>query len=133
MHVALVQVCEQSFSRQAIEQVPPVHCWLQSPCAHCIEQVALSHVCVQSLSAHVPAHVEPDGHVYWQSLRSPPHVSEQDAFAGQLQSLPPSGHENPVVPPSVAAPGVFVLLLLHAPTIRRRKVTRATLSSMAET
>jgi len=31
VHVALVQVCEQSLSRQAIEHVPPVHCWLQPP------------------------------------------------------------------------------------------------------
>jgi len=133
VHVALVQVCEQSLSRQVIEHVPPVHCWLHPPWVHCIEQVALSQVCVQSLSAHVPAHVEPEGHVYWQSLQSPEHVSEQDSFAGQLQSLLAPGQLNPVVPPSVAPPGVVVVLLLHGPTMRRRKVTRATLSSMVET
>jgi len=129
-HVALVQVCEQSLCRQVIEHEPPVHCWLQPPCAHCIVQVALSQVCVQSLCAQVPAHVEPAGHMYWQSLRSPEHVSEQDVFAGQLHSLLASGHEKPAVPPSVATPGVVALL--HAPSIRK-KVARPTLLSMAET
>jgi hypothetical protein len=132
VHIALVQVCEQSLWRQVIEHEPPVHCWLQPPCAHCIEHEALSQVCVQSLSAQVPAHVEPEGHMYWQSLRSPEQVSEQDVSAGQVQDSPlASGHENPVVPPSAATPEV-VVLLLHAPTIRRN-VTRPTLLNMTET
>jgi hypothetical protein len=130
-HAALVQVCEQSLCRQLIEHEPPMHCWVQPPCPHCIEQVALSQVCWQSLSAHVPAHVEPDGHTYWQSLRSPEHVSEQDIPTGQLQDSPASGHENPVVPPSVATPGV-VVLLLQAPSIRRH-VTTEMLLNMTET
>jgi len=131
-HVALVQVWAQSLCRQVIEHEPPVHCCVQPPWAHCIEQVALSQVCWQSLSAHVPAHVDPDGHVYWQSLRSPAHVSEQEAPTGQLQDSPASGHEKPVGPPSVATPGAGLVLLLQAPSISSH-VTRWRLSSMTET
>lgn len=69
--------------------------------------------------------------MYWQSLRSPAHASEQDVFAGQSQDSLASGHENPVVPPSVATP-VGVVLPLHAPSIRRNVSARMS-SSMPGT
>ena len=132
-HVALVQVCAQSLCRQVIEHEPPVHCCVHPPWAHCIEQVALSQICWQSLSAHVPAHVDPDGHVYWQSLRSPAHVSEQAAPTGQLQDSPASGHEKLRRAAVGHDPGgLGLVLLLQAPSISSH-VTRRRLSSMTET
>jgi hypothetical protein len=102
VQLAPLHVWLQSLSPQLIVHEPPVQVCVQSPCAQSMEHVALVHVSAQSLSAQVPLHVEPAGQVYWQSLRSPEHVSAQELLAGQTHvGSPPPVQAKPVVPPSV--------------------------------